>query len=80
MLKALTITPNTSPLDALELPEGRLAMGNIVVSFSPENVVEAAELVVEKGGADKPFVSQAGIIAYAGNKLGWGVGEGYATA
>lgn len=79
-MKSLVLSPTvTKPTDALELPTGRLALGVVEVNFSPENVVEAAKLVIGKGGVEDPFVSQAGIIAYAGNNLGWGAGAGYQT-
>ncbi len=78
-MKHLIISRTTPPTDALELPEGSIIIGIIEASFSRENVIEAAELIAKNGGYEKPFVSQAGIIAYAGNNLGWGMGGGYQT-
>jgi hypothetical protein len=38
----------TSPEQALELTQGRLVMEFFEVSFSPENVLTAAALLIEK--------------------------------
>ncbi len=75
-MKFLQFTTESKPEDALDLPEGRLIVSCFEASFGPENVVDCAELII-KSGYDGKFYSQAGVIKYAGNNLGWGVGEGY---
>jgi hypothetical protein len=67
----------TSPEQALELTQGRLVMDVFEVSFSPENVLTAAALLIEKED-NANLVSQAGVIARAG-KHGWGMGDVYRT-
>jgi len=79
MKKTLKLNSESDPSDALDLPEGRLVLSMFQASFSPEDVLECAQLIVDKGDVDVTFVSQAGIIAYAGNNLGFGTGEGYKT-
>jgi len=64
----------TSPEEALELPEGRLAMNMgfwIQVSVSAKNVLECAKLIIEHGD-NKELTSQAEVVV-RGGKLGWGV-------
>ena len=78
-MKSLMLSANSDPAGALNLPQGRLAIDCFEATFSPENVVEATKLIIEHGGHHHPFVSQAGIIVYAGNNLGWGLGAGYQT-
>lgn len=60
--------------DALQLPKGKLVLGIFEVDVT--DVASAAELIIG-AHVDKEFYSQAEVIAYAGNKLGWGTGEGY---
>lgn len=62
--------------DALKLPKGKLALGIFEVDVTPDDVASAAELIIGDN-VGKEFYSQAEVIAYAGNKLGWGTGEGY---
>lgn len=62
--------------DALQLPKGKLVLGIFEVDVTPGDVASAAELIIRAYG-DEEFYSQAEVIAYAGNKLGWGAGEGY---
>jgi len=47
----------------------------VEVSFSTEDVVEAAEMLIENKDTKKLF-SQAGVISRAG-KYGWGLGDVY---
>lgn len=61
--------------DAFSLPEGSVALGIIQVSVSRENVIEAAQLLLDKNDAEN-LSSQADIIARAG-KHGWGAGDTY---
>jgi hypothetical protein len=66
--------------EAFDLPEGQLLANfgfNIIVSFSSEDVLEAARILIDKGD-NKDLTSQAGIIARAG-KHGWGLGDIYST-
>jgi hypothetical protein len=73
------ITKLTKPEDALSLPKGRLvALGMFEASFTDRNVYECAELIV-KADVNEKFFSQAEIVAYAGNELGWGQGKPYRT-
>jgi len=60
--------------DALQLPKGKLVLGIFEVDVT--DVASAAELIIG-AHVDKEFYSQAEVIAYAGNKLGWGAGGGY---
>ena len=63
--------------EALTLPQGRLiGYGIVVVSFSAETVEAAAKLIIARQVTEK-FFSQASVIAYAGNHLGWGVARPY---
>lgn len=68
----------------LKMPKGRLAVdfapGCLVeVTFSIEQVVEAATLVLNNNTkVEKRLYSQAGVIVEAG-KLGWGSGDVYLT-
>jgi soluble P-type ATPase len=64
--------------DALSLKEGGLVLSIFQVSFSTENVVECAKLIIENNDKTE-FYTQAGVIAHAGNNYGWGTGEGYRT-
>lgn len=64
--------------DALRLPEGKLVISAFQASFSAENVIAAATLIIEHG-VTETFKTQAAVVAYAGNELGWGQGEGYST-
>jgi hypothetical protein len=68
--------------EALTLPAGRLGMyftGGMLMetSFSLENVVEAAQVVLENNPKASLY-SQAGVIVEAG-KHGWGLGNVYKT-
>lgn len=62
--------------DALKLPKGRLALDGFEVSVTHGDVADAAELII-RANVGKEFYRQAEVIAYAGNKLGWGAGGGY---
>lgn len=59
------------PHAALELPRGRLMIGEFVVDFSPEQVLVAAEKVIDDvregdfNGIEPLFVSQAAILEYS---------------
>jgi hypothetical protein len=76
-MDSLIITKDTKPSDAFKLPEGRLLVMNCIeASFSRENVADCVELIKESG-SDKEFYSQAGIVMFAGNTLGWGMGGDY---
>ena len=72
---SLHMTPKTKPEQALDLPKGRLKLGEFVVDFSPEQVLRAARLIVEyfdraeKDEVEQVFVSQAGVIAYAAERF-----------
>jgi len=81
-MNVLEINENTKPSDALELPEGGLVLGAFEVDVTPDNVVACATLVqkhCDTSGESQEFYSQAGIVAFAGNELGWGQGKGYRT-
>lgn len=71
-----------TPEDALTLPKGTLIMEYPLpvmgAAFSVENVLEAAQLIINHGD-DTTFRSQAAVIAHAGNTYGWGVGGGYSA-
>ena len=72
------ITNLENPTQVLDLPEGSLIMNIgfwVEVSFSTEDVVEAAEMLIENKDTKKLF-SQAGVISRAG-KYGWGLGDVY---
>jgi hypothetical protein len=86
-MKSLIIDLKTKPEDALRLPKGSVLVPLTIegakskplmaTSFSPENVVEVVGLIQSSGGEQQTFYSQAGIIVFAGNNLGWGMGGGY---
>ncbi|MDD4290170.1 MAG: hypothetical protein PHH83_02730 [Patescibacteria group bacterium] len=79
MAKYVKLIDGSKPEEALSLPKGRLTLGVFEVSFTPDKVIDCAKLIIAKGGHDENFYSQAGIIEYAGNNLGWGKGGGYKT-
>ena len=67
--------------EAIALPKGRIAinMGFLMeASFGVEDVAECAKLVIENN-VEEEFYTQAGVVKYAGNELGWGLGGGYST-
>lgn len=73
-LSSLEVTKSTAPEALLELPKGRLMMGELVADFSPENVVDAAGCVIrhlEMEFSRETFVTQARVIAYAANHTSW---------
>ena len=85
MTHSLMLNEEADPEDALKLPEGRLMVGELMVTFSPENVVDAARSIIThfdcKHGTcgSETFVSQAGIIAYAANETSWNGQPRYRT-
>jgi hypothetical protein len=79
-MDVLTIDKETNQVDVFNLPTGRLIIdvGFLVeVSFSREDLMTCCTLIKSKSDKPVTFSSQAGIIAYAGNNLGWGQGSGY---
>ncbi len=70
MITSLAISAKTKPEEALELPKGRLMIGEYVADFSPENVVAAAKCAIacfSNYNHTHPnfiFVTQASIIEY----------------
>ncbi|MBP9756988.1 MAG: hypothetical protein KBD06_00125 [Candidatus Pacebacteria bacterium] len=71
---SMKVTENSTPEDVLNLPKGRLMVGELVADFSPENVVDAARSVIASCAHDfeeHSFVTQAGIIAHVANKGLW---------
>ncbi len=74
MKNSFTISQDTAPKEALELPRGRLMVGELVADFSPENVVEAATSIMfqcEADSSEHTFFTQAGVIAHAANLCDW---------
>ena len=75
---SLLITGKTKPEDALNLPKGRLKVGEFVVEFSPEQVLTYATSIVHHFGraegheVEYLFVTQAGVIEYAAREFGLG--------
>ena len=49
------------------------------VNFTDKDVTKATKLILENK-VQMSFETQAELLAYAGNKLGWGLGAGYYTA
>lgn len=74
-ISSLHVTSETDPVLALSLPEGRLKIGEYTVTFSPDQVLAAANKIVVHFGHEEVydeepvFVSQAGVIAYALEQL-----------
>ena len=65
--------------DAQKLPKGRLLVhGVIEAEFMSHDLEECVNLVVQNK-VNRTFYTQAGIVEYAGNNLGWGAGGGYVT-
>ena len=75
---SLLMTGETKPEDVLNLPKGRLKLGEFVVDFSPEQVLGYASAIVqqfERGEGNEfqhLFVSQAGVVEYAAREFGLG--------
>lgn len=65
--------------DAQKLPKGRLLVhGCIEAELMPHELEACVNLVVQNK-VNRTFYTQAGIVEYAGNNLGWGAGGGYVT-
>ncbi len=74
MTSSFKITADSVAEDVLNLPKGRLMIGELVADFSPENVVEAARNIAaesEHSLEEYSFVTQAGVIAHAANHCSW---------
>jgi len=65
--------------DALSLEKGHLMSICLKVNFTDKDVTKATKLILENK-VQMSFETQAELLAYAGNKLGWGLGAGYYTA
>ena len=63
----------------LKWPLDRLALRGREVDIYVKDVVDAARCIIRNGGRERPFQTQADVVAYAGNELGWGTGGGYTT-
>lgn len=82
MITHLKITKNTQATEALGLPKGRLIAGELLVDFSPESVISAARQIrlhAEVEFEEETFTTQAGILEYAANQLGWNSSPKYKT-
>lgn len=77
MTKFIKLTKDSKAEEALDLPEGRLALNGFQISFTPKDVTEAAKCIIEKGNCAEMFYTQADIIEYAGNNLNYAASSGY---
>ena len=82
MSEGIILTGESKPEDVLSLKTKYLYHTKTLMDcpFGNEHVIECAALIIKKGGCDVVFDSQAAVIAYAGNALGWGVGADYCVS
>jgi hypothetical protein len=77
----IQLVTGSKPEEALMLPKGSLCHdelgGESPVAFTEEGVIECAELIISQEDIPDIFTTQAQVIEYAGNYLGWGSGQGY---
>lgn len=82
MKKSVTLNGETNPEEVLQLPEGRLLVGKLCATFSPGAAVAAAKDLVseyEHCQGERTFYSQAEVIAFASNEIGWNSDPEYRT-
>ena len=83
MKTSLALTSESKAEEVLELPQGRLMIGDFLATFSPESVVEAARALIahcqHNDFGEFTFVSQAGVIAEAVNTTVWNNRPEYKT-
>lgn len=73
----LKINGSTTPEDVLDLPRGQylveLDLGDgkkgpsMAAHFEPRDVIDAAKVIIEKGGSEETFYTQAEVLGYAKN-------------
>ncbi len=65
--------------DAQKLPKGRLLVHGVIEAELMSHELEECVNLVVQNKVNRTFYTQAGIVEYAGNNLGWGAGGGYVT-
>ena len=73
---SLLVTGDSKPEEVLNLPKGRLKIGEFVVDFSPEQAYGFAQAIIEHferaegNDVQRLFFSQAGVIEYFAHEIG----------
>ncbi|MAI07869.1 MAG: hypothetical protein CMF61_02820 [Magnetococcales bacterium] len=63
--------------DAQKLPKGRLLVHGVIEAELMSHELEECVNLVVQNKVNRTFYTQAGIVEYAGNNLGWGQGDVY---